>query len=115
MGKALGKIALIGAAVAVNAIPGKSIAWASSSVPSASLAPGSRSAWPTWSIISSASHGLKAALRLHDTKTGPSDRLRPENQRIGASESALPARWRLRLLPSGHNPTVLRGVQFIRV
>lgn len=85
--------------------------WASSSVPSASLAPGSRSAWPTWSIISSASHGLKAALRLHNTKTGPSDRLRPDNQRIGASESALPARWRLLLRPSGHNPMVLRGVQ----
>jgi len=50
-------------------LPGKSTEWALSSAPSGSPAPGSRSAWPTWSIISSASHGSKAELRLLDMET----------------------------------------------
>ena len=50
-------------------LPGKSTEWALSSAPSGSPAPGSRSAWPTWSITSSASHGSKAELRLLDMET----------------------------------------------
>jgi IS5 family transposase len=44
--------------------PGRSTAWGSSCAPSASPAPRSRSAWPTWPITSSASPGSRGEARL---------------------------------------------------
>ena len=49
----------------------KSIAWGWSCAPSVSPAPPSRSAWPTWSIISSASPGLRAVLRPLEKEMTP--------------------------------------------
>jgi IS5 family transposase len=46
---------------------GQSTGWALSCAPSASPVPPSRSAWPIWSIISSASHGSRAELRPFNT------------------------------------------------
>lgn len=51
---------------------GQKHAIASSSVPSASLAPGSRSAWPIWSITCSAWPTPRGELRPFDPKADPS-------------------------------------------
>ena len=95
-------------------LPGKSTAWASSSAPSASLAPGSRSAWPTWSIISSASHGSKGELRLFETGRGRKGTVhpaKPAKTTPKGSQSGCPAPAPL---PQPRNAEVFRAVQLSR-
>jgi len=48
----------------------RSTGWGCSSAPSASPVPGSRSAWRTSPITSSASHGSRGEVRPHSAKTG---------------------------------------------
>jgi IS5 family transposase len=67
----------------------RSIAWASSCAPSASPAPRSRSAWPTWPITSSASSGSRGELRPLDVKTSVCGRFRHGNQRISTQKPGL--------------------------
>ena len=71
--------------------PARSTAWASSSAPLASPEPQSRSAWPTWSITSSASSGSRGALRPLDVKTGDRGRSRHGNQRISNPKRGSPS------------------------
>lgn len=62
------KILVLQALYSLSDEAGKSTAWALSCAPSASPAPPSRSVWPTFSIISSASPGSRGVLRLLDAK-----------------------------------------------
>ena len=94
-----------------TSLPGKNTGWVLSSAPSASLVPGSRSAWPTWSIISSASHGSNAELRLLDLKSacrGPPIRKsrRQDRRKTVLRQTRAPV-----VTPSRRNHPVLRALQ----
>ncbi len=92
-------------------LPDRNTAWASSSVPSASLVPGSRSAWPTWSITSSALHGSRAELRLHDMEFASRTRPIPRSRRKCSRNAAFHQRRVSFPTPSDQNHPVIRGVQ----
>lgn len=91
----------------------KSTEWGWSCSPSVSPAPPSRSAWPTWSITSSAWHGLRGELRLHDIKTAPKMSRKGQNQ-TKIKQTAKPFMPSAAIqTPSPQNYCVLRGVQLV--